>query len=43
MMMNTKVQNEIQKYHMTGRREARNSRMDEQLDEPQHLDQSKRV
>ena len=37
MMMDTKVQNKIQKYHMAGWREARNSRMDEQSDEPQHL------
>lgn len=43
MMMSTKEQNKIQKHHMAGLREARNSRIDEQSDEPQHLDQSKGV
>ena len=36
--MNTKGQKKIQNFHMAGLREARNSRIDEQLDEPQHLD-----
>lgn len=43
--MNTKEQKtitKIQKHHMVGLREARNSRMNEQSDEPQHLDHSKR-
>ena len=34
-------QKKIQKYHMAGLRETRNSRMDEQLEKLQHLDQSK--
>lgn len=38
-MMNTR----IKKNHMAVLREGRNSRMDEHSDEPQHLDQSKRV
>lgn len=37
-MMNTKGQKKIQNFHMAGLREARNSRIEEQLDEPQHLD-----
>ena len=36
-MMNTKEEKKIQNYHVAGLREVTNSRIDEQLDETQHI------
>ena len=42
-MMNTKMKKKIQNYHVAGLREITNSRIDEQLDEIQHIEQSKKL
>ena len=40
-MANTKKQKKIQKYYIAYLRESRNSRTDEQLEKPHHIDHSK--
>ena len=42
-MMNTKEEKKIQNYHVAGLREVTNSRIDEQLDEIQDIEQSKKL